>query len=351
MNVIADTTEASDVTNIRWREETDPAAWDGALVKLGGHPLQSALWGDARREADGIENRRLVVEGRSGPLLMARIEVRRIPLIGAEVGWIPRGPAGNANNAADEIAFRALIGTTGYRPVLIVTDRWQETSVAVTPAATRRPETIWIDLSSGREAAWQRLDRQWRYGVGKAQRTGVAVGQSRSDADIRNFIQLIDRIGAEKKFESAVSEGALRRLLAGDPKGPVTAHMFVANYEGAFAAAALIFKCGRSAHYLSGGTDRRYSRHRVGEVLHWSIIEWAIGQEMSLYDLEGIDRKRNPGTFAFKKKMGGREVVLVGKNYYALSTLGKAVAAFDRNRDRFAFPSWPAGRRENSDRS
>jgi lipid II:glycine glycyltransferase (peptidoglycan interpeptide bridge formation enzyme) len=71
----------------------------------------------------------------------------------------------------------------------------------------------------------------------------------------------------------------------------------------------------------------------VGEALHWSIIDWAIEKGLSLYDLEGIDRKRNPGTFAFKKKMGGREVILAGKNYHSLSGLGRAVAVIDRCRD------------------
>jgi len=47
---------------LRWREEKDPVCWDSELARLGGHPLQSALWGDARRQADGIDDRRFVAE-------------------------------------------------------------------------------------------------------------------------------------------------------------------------------------------------------------------------------------------------------------------------------------------------
>jgi len=320
------------VEHIHWREETDPSVWDRELARLGGHPLQSALWGDARREADGIDDHRFVAEGRSGTLLMARMELRRIPLIGGQVGWIPRGPAGNTSLEIDEAAFRALAPKALARPVLIVTDRWHESS-SIDWADARRPETIWIDLSSGRDRVWHNLDRQWRYGVGKAQRMGVTVERSRSDEDIHQCLVLLDRIGADKKFESPISEGTLRRLLASDPARSVSVHMFVARCEGAFAAVALIFKCGKSVHYLSGGTDRQYSRHRAGEALHWSIIEWAIAAGASLYDLEGIDRLKDPGTFAFKKKMGGREVALTGKHYYALSAIGRAVAAADKFRD------------------
>ena len=320
---------------VRWHEETNSTRWDQQLARLGGHPLQSALWGDARRQADGIEDRRFIAEGNAGTVMMARMELRRVRFVKVGIGWIPRGPCGTSG-VPDAVAFQALKEQTDFRPELIVTDRWQERPAEERSAPS--PETIWVDLSAGREGVWQRLDRQWRYGVGKAQRAGVTVGRSRSNDDIRCLVTLMDRIGSEKKFQSAISEGTLRRLLRGDSEAPVSAHMFVARCEGAFAAAALILRSGLSVHYLSGGTDRRYSRQRVGEALHWSIIEWAIGNGLSLYDLEGIDRGRNPGTFAFKKKMGGREVALAGKTYHAFSSLGRALAVMDRYRERFALP-------------
>jgi len=67
------------------------ADWDRALADLGGHPLQSALWGDARARIDGIENHRwaALLDGR--PVLMARFEVRRVLRLG-RVAWLPRGP-------------------------------------------------------------------------------------------------------------------------------------------------------------------------------------------------------------------------------------------------------------------
>ena len=52
--------------------------------------------------------------------------------------------------------------------------------------------------------------------------------------------------------------------------------------------------------------------------------------------MEGIDRVGNPGTYAFKKKMGGREVAFPGKQYYAMTAFGSALAALDRFRNRNA---------------
>jgi CelD/BcsL family acetyltransferase involved in cellulose biosynthesis len=337
VNAIAKPVGAPDAAAIRWREERDPDAWDRALAKLGGHPLQSALWGEARREVDGIESHRFVAEGLSSLLMMARIETRRVPLIGAEVGWIPRGPVGNAGAHIDAIAFRALAETTDCHPALMVTDRWQEATAPLKTAGN--PETIWIDLAAGKDKLWQDLDRRVRQSVGRARRSNVTVERSLSKHDVEAFSRLSRQISERKNFELALSPALVGKLLSSDPSAPASAHLFVARANGAFAAAALILKIETSIHYMAGGTDREFSRERVGEVLHWSIIEWGIEQGARLYDLEGIDRRRNPGTFAFKKKMGGREVVLAGKAYYPQSTLGMAVAAFDRGRGRFGLLS------------
>jgi hypothetical protein len=320
---------------ICWREVLDSAVWDRALLELGGHPLQSALWGDARRAADGIEDRRVMASEDGKPWLMARMELRPVPVLHGFVGWIPRGPAGAA---IDRDLIAGLTEAAHFRPLLVVTDRWCEFP-AIERSDTkspRRPETIWIDLAAGKDTIWKRLDKQWRYGVGKAHRAGVSVAQSRTEDDKARFIGLNREISDRKGFGVSLSRTALDYLLAADACGSVSAHLFVARTEGAFAAAALILKCGSTVHYISGGTDRRFSKQRVGEALQWSIIEWAIVEGARLYDLEGIDRKRNPGTFAFKKKMGGCEVVLRGKEYFALSRSGVVAATFDRLRDRFA---------------
>jgi lipid II:glycine glycyltransferase (peptidoglycan interpeptide bridge formation enzyme) len=122
--------------------------------------------------------------------------------------------------------------------------------------------------------------------------------------------------------------------MAYDPNGSVSAHLFMARLHGDAAGAALILKTAQSIHYLFGGTDRRFSKLRVGEYLHWSIIEWGIAAKAKLYDLEGINPLGNPGTYAFKKKFGGREVVLPGKEYRAAGALGYLIATVDRLRDR-----------------
>jgi lipid II:glycine glycyltransferase (peptidoglycan interpeptide bridge formation enzyme) len=81
-----------------------------------------------------------------------------------------------------------------------------------------------------------------------------------------------------------------------------------------------------------GATDRKYSKQRPGEATQWAVIEWALEQGCSLYDLEGIDLEGNPGVYAFKKKMGGEEVVLEAPRLNPLTLRGKLIAPLVRTR-------------------
>ena len=53
--------------------------------------------------------------------------------------------------------------------------------------------------------------------------------------------------------------------------------------------------------------------------------EWSLDKNCTRYDLEGIDPVGNPGVYAFKKKMGGREVMLAGKCVESLTWKGNII--------------------------
>src|SRR3990172_8170347 len=46
------------VQQLTWNTDLPAAVWDRRLAEMRGHPLQSALWGDARYAVDGIQNHR-----------------------------------------------------------------------------------------------------------------------------------------------------------------------------------------------------------------------------------------------------------------------------------------------------
>ena len=108
----------------------------------------------------------------------------------------------------------------------------------------------------------------------------------------------------------------------------VRAQLFVARAGNELAAGVFIMRCGESIHYFWGATNRKFNRQRPGEAVQWAVIEWALKEGCTLYDLEGVDPVNNPGVYSFKKKMGGDEVLLTGKSYKGVSLKGKLISIF-----------------------
>ena len=312
---------------LQWRNDIGSQAWDSALAALGGHPLQSALWGDARKAVDTVSDHRWMALRAGAPVFMARIEERRLPAIGW-IGWTPRGPSGEF---AEELPAVLLAQLKRSGMQLLVSDLWRDMG-AETAASAGAPRTIWIDLSGGREAVSRNLDKQWRYGVGRAQRMGVTVDCSPGETDLAEFFALCRSISERKHFDLPGSSALMQRLLSGS-NPDVEARLFLARYRGRLGAGAFVIRCGRSLHFFWGATDRGAADARVGEAVQWAVIEWGLEQGCTRYDLEGVDPAANPGTYAFKKKMGGAEVTLRGKQYHPVGLRGRALAWLDRLRD------------------
>lgn len=309
--------------------------WDDALSSLAGHPLQSALWGNARSKVDGILDSRWLLRQGTNVVWMARVETRRVPGLG-NIAWVPRGPTVAPGLDSEHLLteFCKKLRERGY--ILAVINPWGAVSTGFETANHRALsssiKTIWIDLQVGRESLWKDLDKQWRYGVGRATRQGVKVETTEELNTIDLFFHLCQGISRSKAFKLPASAALMRRIIERGKTGPVQARLFVAHYEGRLGAGALILRCGSSVHYLWGATNRELSKQRVGEAVQWAVIEWALDKGCLLYDLEGIDPVKNPGTYQFKKKMGGREVVLRDQVSMPLSLRGRILAWALRNK-------------------
>jgi len=309
------------VTRLR-RVELDDAKWDTALAVLGGHPLQSAHWGRARERVDGRAYVAVALASNDRVVSLARAEIRSLPVLG-KAAWIPRGPTTAPEVGPDASAeWPHILSALGFS--LCVANPWVR---AERPASRRdAPRTIWIDLSRGRDALWAGLQKKWRHGVGYASRAGVAVTETREPASVKAFFRLCHAVSETKGFLLPASEPLLLALLEGPTDAPVSSHLFTASSAGRLAAGAFIIRCGASVHYFWGATDRELAGQRPGEALHWAVIEWALARGCVLYDLEGIDPVGNPGTYEFKRKMGGQEVPLASTEVIGLSWLGRLAA-------------------------
>ena len=308
---------------IEWRDDVSDPHWDEALAALGGHPLQSALWGGARRSCEGIQDRRWMALRGGEPIWMIRYEERRAGPLGL-VAWAPRGPTSILPQEEERItdAFLTLLRKT--RVSLLVTGRWRRVDAEMSDTrATDRPLTIWIDLSKGKEAVLGELSQSWRRNLRKSQKSGVITVATDNKEDISKFYDLCMSVSEKKDFKLPGSNGVTQYLCNVGQGGAVEAKLFLAMINERIGSGVLIMKCGKSLHFMWGGTDREFAAQRVGEAVQWAAMEWGTDTNCKLYDLEGINKKSNPGTAEFKAKMGGEEIELEGHRYYPTGLRGR----------------------------
>ncbi|MDP1574194.1 MAG: GNAT family N-acetyltransferase [Coxiellaceae bacterium] len=306
-----------------WRDNLSSSEWDTQLAKMGGHPLQSALWGDARIKFEGIIDQRLALYDKENIVALVRAEMRGLKLLFTLI-WIPQGPALSPDVDCHLIYKKISDKLKKNANVVCATYPW---AVKNTEGMGSR-KTIWIDLKKGKEKLWADLDSQWRYGVRRAEREGAIAYIAQDEQELEVFYHLCQQVSQNKKFQFNVSIDFMRFLLKNGNDSGVSAKLFVTKYQNDIAAGALILKVGKHIHYMWGAVDRRYSKVRVGEFIQWAVINWACDQGCERYDLEGIDENANPGTAAFKKKMGGEEIVFPSADVVNIGFRGKIIASF-----------------------
>jgi lipid II:glycine glycyltransferase (peptidoglycan interpeptide bridge formation enzyme) len=191
---------------------------------------------------------------------------------------------------------------------------------------------VWIDLQAGKEKLWSELDKQWRYGVRSAQRSGIQIEFAATPEDVSQFHKLCMALSQEKIFHFECSELFLQYLLDHSDNNDIEVKLFLVKIDSDIAAGAFIMRVGRNCHYMFGAVNRKYSKLRVGEFVQWSVIEWACEKNCIIYDLEGIDEIKNPGVANFKKKMGGEVINLPNPRIHSFNLRGKFLSKLIRNK-------------------
>ncbi|MGH6846055.1 MAG: lipid II:glycine glycyltransferase FemX [Methylocella sp.] len=310
-----------------WIKDPPAAEWDCALATLRGHPLQSSVWGAARAMVHGFVEHRWLLRRGDKPAWMIRVEERNIGPI-AKIAWAPRGPSGETAelSLATPPGFPERLRAEGFS--LLITDPWIKVNggAAHSPddVGGTRPRTIWLDLSLGADAIFQDFHKLTRWGVRRAARSGVVV-QATSDAGrIRDFVNLCVSISDRKGFELWVTPAMIHALLSlSSDSENVKAAQFVSLKDRKLGSGLFVMRLGRSLHQIWGGLNRDFRQVHAGEACQWAVIEWALAQGCTRYDLEGIDPVNNPSVYQFKKRLGGEEVTLHGHKHFPLSCIGR----------------------------
>ena len=323
-----------DITHnkILWRDDLSSEEWDKSLAVLGGHPLQSALWGAARKITDGIEELRLAAFVDGEPVLMCRCELRSIRFLG-KVAWLPRGPVAANHPFLPEIhrLFLEKLRHLGF--CVCIHDPYSGPSMPDNAGISfsKQSQTMVLDLRPGRDAVFSKMHKKMRKNIRIAERFNACVEQTKDPADVADFYRICSQTSERKMFDFYGSEALMSELLTlTNADSSYRARLFVIRVDGKVGAGYLVIENGSSMHEIWTGSDRAFSDQHLGEATLWGFLSWGIEAGLKTHDQEGIDPKGNPGCYFFKKCLGGVEVTLPGKRAFPLNLLGSGAVLAGR---------------------
>jgi lipid II:glycine glycyltransferase (peptidoglycan interpeptide bridge formation enzyme) len=309
-----------------WRV-TDPAAWNAFVESAPYHAFpQLWEWGEVRAMGGWTPVRLAVGTDRDRPVAGAQLLLRRLPLVGWSLAYVPRGPIGQLDDpAVRDVLVRALRALGRDERIATVRADPEATPATAYGAAllqppwraapkVQPPTTRVVDLSIGEEALRAALKRKHRQYVNKAERAGIEIerfdGSTPSDrigaalADFNRIYRLTaDRAGFVARepfyYERVWSIFA--------PSGRV--RLSFAVRDGERVATLFHFTCGERVVESYGGMTDAGAEARANYLLKWAAIADFSAEGFRVYDMWGL---ATGGIRQFKEGFGGEEIEYVG---------------------------------------
>ena len=315
-----------------WRV-TDPAAWNAFVESATYHAFpQLWEWGEVRAMGGWRPVRLAIGPSQDEPIAGAQLLLRRMPVIGWHLAYVPRGPIGALDDADVRDALeRALRGLGRAERIATVRAdpeaRWESAyglalrQVPWRPAPKVQPPTTRvIDLSVGEDALRASLKRKHRQYISKAERSGITIerfdGSSPAEligpalADFSRIYQFTaDRAG----FVARQSFYYERVWAIFAPTGRV--RLSFAVKDGVRIATIFHFTCGERAVESYGGMTDAGADARANYLLKWAAIADFAREGFRIYDMWGL---ATGGIRQFKEGFGGEEIQYVGARDLAL---------------------------------
>ena len=309
-----------------WRV-TDPDAWNAFVEAAPYHAFpQLWEWGEVRALGGWRPVRLAIGPSRDHPVAGAQLLLRRMPIVGWHLAYVPRGPIGDLNDPEVRVALVAALRALG-KAERIATVRADPEAQSETPygrallAAPWRaapkiqpPTTRVIDLTPGEQALKAALKRKHRQYVNKAERSGVTIERFDGSTPpeivgpaLADFNRIYQFTANRAGFVARQAFYYERVWWIFAPSGRV--RLSFAVRDGERVAVLYHFTCGDRAVESYGGMTDAGADARANYLLKWAAIADFAREGFRVYDMWGL---ATGGIRHFKEGFGGEEIEYVG---------------------------------------
>lgn len=284
----------------------------------------------------------LILKKDGAIVAVAQARIAKLPFVNVGIAYVPWGPlwrhcANEGNLDAFRQAVRALRNEFVCKrrlvlrlfPILFDGDSNFLAALKEEGFSSLGKEvpnrTILMDLRPPLEDLRAGMGSHWKRELKIAERNALTVTEGSEGQLFEAFIEIYKEMVSRKKFLELNDINQFKLIQEQLPENLKMKIMLCRSGES-LCAGLITSAIGQTAIYLFGATSNAGLTSRGSYLLHWKLIGQLKQRRVAVYDLNGINPTKNPGTYRFKKDLGGRN----GKNVYFLGR-------FDSRADIFSY--------------
>jgi hypothetical protein len=307
----------------------DRTAWRRAAAAFSDYSYRQAWdFGTACAERLGACSEHIAMCDAEGPLGLADVRVKRLPLLGSGIAYITGGPLVRRGPSTDPRSLRSCLLALRQeyvqrrglllriQPALGSPD-WnaaqQEVFADLGFAASRVApyRTLLVSIEPPLEQVRKTFEQKWRNGLNRAERNGLLVRSGTEASLFEQFGELYRQLLQRKQFGvdlHADFYATVQHHLDASERFLVS----LVEVDGAPVAGHVASILGDTGVYLLGASSEVALQNKASYLLQWHTIQAAKTRGCRWYDLGGIDPEGNPGVYHFKQGLGGIDVTAPG---------------------------------------
>jgi lipid II:glycine glycyltransferase (peptidoglycan interpeptide bridge formation enzyme) len=281
----------------------------------------------------GLDNTSHLVLKKDGrTVAVAQVRVVKIPFVNIGIAYVRWGPIWQRSTEVDEDIFRQAVRALRNEftckrnlllrlfPALFDVDSpcystiLQEEGLSLLRGVSDK-RTILMDLSPSLDSLREGMLPHWKRELKVAERKQLQVIEGDQDDLFAAFIEIYKEMVSRKQFVEPNDINHFRLIQAKLPT-ELKMRIMLCKSGDETSSGLICSAIGNKAVYLFGATSNAGMKSRGSYLLHWKLLETLKQQGISVYDLNGINPARNPGTYKFKSDLAGsngREVLFMGR--------------------------------------
>jgi lipid II:glycine glycyltransferase (peptidoglycan interpeptide bridge formation enzyme) len=147
-------------------------------------------------------------------------------------------------------------------------------------------------------------------GSSKAERSCLTIRSGTTLDLFDSFVHVYDRMLRRKQFTPS-ADVSKHRCIQQELPEPMRMRVVLACFEDEPCAGAIYSALGDTAVYLFGATDEVGMRSAASYLVQWQVVQELKQLGVAYYDLNGVDPRRNHGTYVFKRGLAGKDAIEV----------------------------------------